>query len=339
MLNRWPQLGILAWVVLGTMTLNVLHADPPKSDPNPFGEANPKPGEVKPAQATKPDQNRKLSEIKLSESKAPSEADIRKALQTVVEVNFNEQALNAVIKRLALDTKTNIWIDEQALSDEGIGIREPLTLQGKPIAAARVLDRILEPFGLTWIIQDHVVQITTNIAAEDKLITVTYPVGDLIEYATKDIPQEMASTQLETAQFGDNGGSGCGCMENGESGAYWLIEVLEGMMTRAKWEAIDGTGGSISSLKNNLVIQQTHHGHEEVDKIIRTIREFTQGQLTPRPVSIRPTHYAIEEDPVVKKALTKVMNVKCRDVPLSDFLKTIGETLGIPVAFRPAGSH
>jgi hypothetical protein len=102
-------------------------------------------------------------------------------------------------------------------------------------------------------------------------------------------------------------------------------------MTSGPWQDIDGTGGTISFLNNNLVIRQTHRVQGDIDKIIRTIRQFTQSPLNPATVSIRPPHYAIDEDAAVKKALTKVISVKCKDLPLIRFLTDIANTLGTPI--------
>lgn len=321
------ELGLLALFALGIASVERLMADPPKPCANPFGEANPKPSAEKPAE--------KKRAIKLSETKAPTEAEIRKALETPSVVNFIDTPLVDCINYLAKQAKTNLWIDEQALTEEGVKLSEPINLKGKPLAVARILDRVLEPLGLTWVIEDHVVKITTIIDAEEKVITVTYHVGDLLEYG-KDHRREEVSAfdgdSLEYVQFGGCGGaSACGDPENDDGPGYWLIHLLE-FMTSPSWSSRhEGPGGTISLLENNLVIRQTHYGHEEVERILHTIRQFTQGPLNPATVPIRPLHYPIEEDEFVKNALTKVVNVECRELPLNQFLKEVSAKLDIPV--------
>jgi hypothetical protein len=333
--RRSPQLGILAWLVLGTASLDGVCADCPQENANPFQEAKPTPGEEKAAAEKKP------SVVKLSNGNAATEADIRKALETPVEVNFIDTPLKDLITYcLAQQTKTNFWIDVEALTEEGVALDEPINLKGKPISAARVMDRVLEPLGLTWIIEDDLVQVTTIIAADEKLVTVTYPVGDLIEFAKTHKRTEhvaLRKSQLETVQFGGAGGESFNgqdyslVMAEYQTPSSWLVDLLQ-EMTRGPWADIHGTGGSISYLNNNLVIRQTHRVHYEVDKMVRTIRQFTKGPLDPIVISIRPPHYPVGEDANVKQALTKVISVKCKDVPLIAFLRDMAETIGSPVS-------
>jgi hypothetical protein len=237
-----------------------------------------------------------------------------------------------VIERLAAATKTNIWIDEDALTEVGVATDAPINLKSKPISAARVLDRVLERYDLTWIIQDDVVQITTIIAAEEKLITVTYPVGDLIDYVQKHRQRESESTAQARLEKAESGGrTGVGFIEPRFTNADWLLYSLQDM-TSGPWQDIDGIGGTSSYLNGNLVVRHTFKNHEEVDKIIRGIRQFTQGPLNSGTIPIRPPHYAVEEDAIVHKALTNAISVKAKDVPLNAFMMDIEETLGIPVS-------
>jgi hypothetical protein len=101
-------------------------------------------------------------------------------------------------------------------------------------------------------------------------------------------------------------------------------------MTPGPWVDVDGTGGTLSLLNNSLVVRQTQKNQMVIAKMISTIREFTEGPLKPSAVAIRPPHYAVDEDEAVKKALIQVISVKCKDMPLKDFMESLGTQLGIP---------
>lgn len=270
--------------------------------------------------------------VTLSPKEAPTEETIRKALETPVEVKFEDVPFHQFVASLAKATGTNIWIDEQALTEEGVAIDEPVTRHGKPLAVGRLLDRVLEPLGLTWIIQDDVVQITTIIAAEEKFITRVYPIGDLLKYAKE---QEVtqgnlaATNRLHPVQFGE-GEEGFGNFSP-TGPTDWLVSSLQ-YLTSGPWVDLDGTGGTISSDNKTLVIRQTHKVQHQCKRIIDAIREFTRGELNSNPTAIRPSHYGTEEDKTVEKALSKVVNIKAKDQPLNRVLASLADAVAVPVS-------
>ena len=314
--------------ILGVCVLGIVLASSAQ-DADPFSKANDGPAEKK---AETP------AGLELSEAQAPTEADLRKALNTKVPVDFEDDPLIDVMKVIAKGAGTNIVVDEAALTEEGVAVDEGVTMKGPALEGARLLDRILKPLGLTWIFEDNVVKVTTIIAAEEKLYTVTYPVGDLLKYGEEHLPDDLAAFQsmpLEYVQFGDCGGGICGGVGGigglaAASGpGEWLTDLLQDM-TPGPWQDYDGTGGSITLIKNSLSVRQTQKNHELVAKILSTVRDFTQGELPSKASAIRPPHYPLKEDEAVKKALTRVVSMKARDVPLKDFLEHLGMKLEIP---------
>jgi hypothetical protein len=90
-----------------------------------------------------------------------------------------------------------------------VAIDEPInrTLSGITLRSAMKI--ILEPLGLTYIIEDEVMKITTIIAADEKLSSRVYPVGDLV------IP---VTTPSSGGRSGGLGGSMGGMMGGGMGG-------------------------------------------------------------------------------------------------------------------------
>jgi uncharacterized membrane protein YgcG len=75
----------------------------------------------------------------------------------------------------------NIWFDEKAISDDGtVSLDDPVTLNLSGVSFKTVLKLLLQPRGLTWLIEDQVLKITTQTESDAKLQTRVYPVGDLV---------------------------------------------------------------------------------------------------------------------------------------------------------------
>lgn len=300
----------LAVVFSAALALKALFADQPTSLDSP-------------AQPEKAPEKANEKTVTLSQKEPPTEETIRKALQKPMEVKFEEVPLNKFVASLAKATGVNLILDEAALVEEGLALDEPITRQGDPIAAARLLDRVLEPLDLTWMIEDGVVQITTLIAAEDKQITRIYAIGDLMKYA------QEHKKQPDDWYLPAEGAGGL-LSSQGEDDAIWLIDTLQ-QLTDGPWVDLDGTGGTISYENKTLVIRQTHKVQHQCAQVIDVIREFTQGDLKNNPTAIRPAHYPIKEDEAIKKALRKVISVKAVDVPLQKYLADIARTLDVPL--------
>ena len=130
------------------------------------------------AKAKKAGEKKAPSAVQLSQAAAPTVAEIHKALDDSIDTLFLDTPLKDCLTFFGDATGINFVLDKQALAEGGVAIDEPMTYKSKPVAVARSLDRILPPLGLTWIVHDDVVQVTTIIAAEEVLVTRTYPVGE-----------------------------------------------------------------------------------------------------------------------------------------------------------------
>ena len=97
-----------------------------------------------------------------------------------MEIEFIDTPLKEAMEFIGDANGITIIIDEQALPEEGVSIDEPINRIFSGVTLRSAIKIILEPLGLTYVIEDEVMKITTIIAAEDKLSTRVYPVGDLV---------------------------------------------------------------------------------------------------------------------------------------------------------------
>ena len=123
---------------------------------------------------------------------SPVEQKILDALSETTEVAFVDSPLNEALEVLKDLHSIQIWIDKETLSAEGIATDTPVNLQLSGISLQSALRLILEPLALTYVIEDEVLKITTQKAADKTIVTRTYPVGDL--FATREEAEELVES-------------------------------------------------------------------------------------------------------------------------------------------------
>jgi len=109
-----------------------------------------------------------------------AEQKIFAALDDDTRIEFIETPLNQVIDFLKDQHDINIEIDTKALDDIGVGSDSPITRNLKGISLRSAFRLMLKDLGLTYVVKDEVLLITTPEEAESKLVTKVYPVGDLV---------------------------------------------------------------------------------------------------------------------------------------------------------------
>ena len=103
---------------------------------------------------------------------SPAEQEIQKSLGKLVEAKFNERPLGEVLDTLSKMVGVNIHLDPQGLAAEGLTTDAPVTLNlSQPISLRSALNLLLENKGLSYVIQNEVLLITS--AAEPRPATPT----------------------------------------------------------------------------------------------------------------------------------------------------------------------
>src|SRR5262249_42000105 len=110
----------------------------------------------------------------------PNEKRIQKALSDTTQVSFTDNPLEEALSYLEDLHKIEIWLDKAALSEEGINTDTQITLVLTGSSLRSALRLMPEPLGLTYIIEDEVMKITTQAKADEKMSTRVYPVADLV---------------------------------------------------------------------------------------------------------------------------------------------------------------
>ena len=95
-------------------------------------------------------------------------------------IQFDGMPLRKALDDLRQIHGLNIYVDEQALLERGIGLDRPVTIKLDQIALKMVLNLMLRNLGLTYIIEDGTVQITTPDKTRGKMTLATHYVADLV---------------------------------------------------------------------------------------------------------------------------------------------------------------
>jgi general secretion pathway protein D len=110
-----------------------------------------------------------------------AEKQIYDRLATPVDVNYKNRPIAEVMQDLAAVTNIPIVMDGRAMADASVQSDSPVTLElTKPISLKSALNLILADFGMTYIIEDDVLKITTHEAKKTRVWAKTYRVTDLV---------------------------------------------------------------------------------------------------------------------------------------------------------------
>lgn len=174
---------------------------------------------------------------------------IELALKERTTCEFNNNPLEEVMHYLEIAHQIPIWIDKQALQDEGVATDQQVTLVKSNITLQTALALMLEPMGLTTVTEDGVLKLTTQAKSDEKMSTRIYPVADLVN----------------TPSAEHN---------------YMTLIVLLQNQTSGKWMLIDSEGGAIDPFPNAqaLAIRQTQKVHREVEGLLAALRKVKRLQ-------------------------------------------------------------
>ena len=109
------------------------------------------------------------------------EKKIIEALDKSIIVDWNNKMLEEALQELSTKMDQNLFIDKKALKDLEIDLNKPTTLQANGVSTRTVLRQILAAQGLTFVVKDEAIQVTTVERARDMLVTRVYYLGDLVQ--------------------------------------------------------------------------------------------------------------------------------------------------------------
>lgn len=108
------------------------------------------------------------------------EKRIIEALDKPVSVNFRERPFQEALQELSNMLDHPLLLDKKSLQDLEIDLNKGTTLEAKGLSGRSVLRSVLAAQGLTFVVKDETIQITTVERARNLLTTKVYYLGDLV---------------------------------------------------------------------------------------------------------------------------------------------------------------
>jgi hypothetical protein len=198
---------------------------------------------------------------------SPAVQRIAAVLDAPTSVAFEDAPLQDVVKLLARQHGISVVIDKKALDDIGVGTDMPVTFNARGIALRSALRTVLRDLGLTYLIRDESLTITTPEEAEGELVTVAYPVTDLVRLRDA---QGQAWSDFDT-----------------------FINTITSTIAPVSWDTVGGPGAIDGATYRNtdvLVVSQTQDVHREVAALLDKLRVLAADQSADGepPVRERP---------------------------------------------------
>ncbi len=97
-----------------------------------------------------------------------------------MSLHFDNTPLTEVVKHLSTLAEVNIVVDSAGLEEEGVQSSTPVTINVDGIKLKSALNLMLEPLRLGYLIQNDVLNVTSQLKRQGELVPVTYPVQDLV---------------------------------------------------------------------------------------------------------------------------------------------------------------
>ena len=108
------------------------------------------------------------------------ERAIMKALGDNVSVSFKNTRLEAALEQLRVKSGQSILLDPEALKEVDATYDSPVTLDAKAVSLRTALKKILSEVGLTYIIKDETIYVTSLARARETMVVKRYYIGDLL---------------------------------------------------------------------------------------------------------------------------------------------------------------
>ncbi len=174
---------------------------------------------------------------------------ILQALDAPVSVNFRDSRFEAVIDYLQTYTGQPIVVDGQALKEAEITYDTPVTVRMQGVTLRTLLRKILGDLGLTYVVKEQTIQVTTAEKAKNMMIVRTYYIGDVVSNPAfggiNNYRFGPAFNQLQMVQS-----------------ANQIIELIQNALEPDSWHTRNGPGSITFHWPTmSLVIRQSAEVH------------------------------------------------------------------------------
>jgi hypothetical protein len=188
---------------------------------------------------------RRLKSTRLSEE----ELRVLQALAKPIPADFKSAKLQDVIEIISNATGRTINLDKSALEEGQVTYETPVTFSARtPVATRTLLRTVLNQVGLTYVVRDNVIQVTTPSRAKDMMVTKTYYIGDLVNATGLFGGAPQWGPALDQAQLAQNVNA--------------VIEMITSSIDPMSWQGKGGFGSIGFNVPTmSLIIRQSAENH------------------------------------------------------------------------------
>ncbi len=188
----------------------------------------------------------------VSKSVPAETAAVEKLLDKAINVNLDSMTLTGLVDFLD-EHGIGAYLDIKALEEAGMGADTTIrSLTLRDISIRSVLNLVLWPLDMRYVISHGKLRITTSDVAGVELNARIYNVADLVRHTNPDGTSK----------------------DNYDS----LVEVITTAVKPDSWDEVGGPG-SIGPFQGTLVISQTDSSHAEIVRLLAALRECRASQL------------------------------------------------------------
>lgn len=188
------------------------------------------------------------------ERRLASEAAIQAALEQQRDFEAVEKPLTEFLDELERDLGIDISLHAISLEDEGLDCDTPVTIDLTGQTVRTALETVLDPLGLTHIVDGEVLLVATKAYDKERLLVRVYDVADLV---LQDVDDPQSEADYDT-----------------------LCEAITKAVDPSSWDMVGGSG-SIAPFNaagiNALVVSQTRAVHGEIELLLTRLRRIRRA--------------------------------------------------------------
>ena len=177
------------------------------------------------------------------------EIKVLQALNSTMKPEFKSSRLQDVIDTLSTFTGRAILIEKAALDEANLSYDTPITFAPRSsISMRNVLRSVLGQVGLTYVVRDNIIQVTSQPRARDMMITKTYYVGDIVTISGVFGGAPQWGLALDQAQLAQN--------------VAGVVEMIQQSIDPQSWQGRGGFGTIGFNIPTmSLIIRQSAEVH------------------------------------------------------------------------------
>jgi hypothetical protein len=206
------------------------------------------------------------------------EERIEKVLSRPLDLSIKDQPLKDVVASIQEMVKVPVLIEVKKLEEAAINMDTPVSFDVKGISLKSALRLMLGQLGLTYVIEDEVVQITTPEDAGSRLHIRVYDCRELLNMpGTKNgAPKAAGNVEAVPNVVASANGGPIPAPQRKPVLSDNLVQVVTSSVDPDSWDDVGGPGNAIE-YKGMLVVLQTSECHAKVEKLLNLM--YSAGNL------------------------------------------------------------